>query len=75
MKMTSFDLENDLKVKFRCHILKAFKKFHNTLKFEQNRLNRFRGMTISLKSEEKEEEEKKIFCVLRPFDEPSALER
>ena len=46
IQMTSFDLENDLKVKFRGHHLIGHKKFLKTPKFKLNWLNRFKDMTI-----------------------------
>ena len=58
MKMTSFDLKNDLEVKFRGHQRKVLKQVYNTPKFQKNRVNRFGEITISSKSEEKKEEKK-----------------
>ena len=58
MKMTSFDLKNDLEVKFRGHHRKVLEQVYNPPKFQKNRVNRFGEMTISLKSEEEEEKEK-----------------
>ena len=60
--MTSFDLENDLKVKFRGHHPIGHKKFYNTPKFKLNRLNRLKVMTIDglvRRKKKKEEEERK----------------
>ena len=61
MEMTSFDLENDLEVKFWGHFRKALLQLHNTPKFEQNRRNWFWGITIfqSMPKSEKKKKEKK----------------
>ena len=56
-QMTSFDLENDLEVKFRGHHLIGHKKFYNTPKFKLNWLNRLKDMTIDGKCPEKKKEE------------------
>ena len=59
MKMTSFDLKNDLEVKFRGHQRKVLEQVYNPPKFEKNRPNQFGEMTISSKSEEEEKKKKK----------------
>ena len=69
MKMTSFDLENDLEVKFRGQIRKALSMFYNPPKFEQNRMNRFWGMTIfrsrpKSEKKKKKKEEEEAFAVI-----------
>ena len=59
IQMTSFDLENDLEVKFRGHFRKALSQLHNTPKFEQNRMNWFWGITIFRSMPKSEKKEKK----------------